>query len=566
MDFSVGPKYTEAVLYARVSSEDQMERGTIDMQVDFGQKYCDLHQIQITDMYKDDGITGTLPLPDRPEGRRLLDDAKAGKIKLVLLYKVDRIGRTARIILNAIYDLEQYGVTVRSMTEPFDTSTPYGRFALTMLAGVADLDREMTLKRLWDGANTHAAKGKWLGGIVPYGYRVNEDGYLEINETPALPHNMSEADVVRLIYQLVTEQGMSTIKIADYLNALGIPPSYAKAGRQVKKGKRKENTSGIWLPGRVRNMIVNTTYKGVHYYGRRSKKQRELVERAVPAIVSEEVWEKAQEQLRENQLEAMRNAKNQYLLRGLVKCGCCGLNYHGVNIPNANGKHKAYYICNGKIAYRGPLQGKCQSKNIPQEWIESIVWHDCLNYIKSPELVLAGLSAGLAENKDQQEKIKAEKEMLLRSIDAKDAEKQSILDLYRKKLIDANDVENQLQKILTEKAALQSRLEELDNQAQAADALEQQFYNAEKLLADLRSKLDSDDPPFDVKREIVKTLVKEVRVETKNPGTTKSQASVAISYLFQIVPRTDNRAWNCSNLVITRQVELSPHDRHSARS
>ncbi len=82
-------------LYARVSTDDQTDRGTIDNQIEFGTKFCDLHQIPLQALYKDDGISGTIPLHERTEGNRLMEEAKAGKIKLLLIYKLDRLGRTA---------------------------------------------------------------------------------------------------------------------------------------------------------------------------------------------------------------------------------------------------------------------------------------------------------------------------------------------------------------------------------------------------------------------------------------------------------------------------------------
>jgi site-specific DNA recombinase len=184
-------------VYARVSSEDQAERGTIENQLEFARKYGDLHQIEIVRWYKDDGVSGTIPLESREEGAKLLEDAKKDVFNLLLIYRLDRLGRSARIILNAVHELEQYGVKIRSMTEPFDTGDPNGRFLLTILAGVADLERETILERMWHGANRAAREGKWLGGIVPYGYRVNDEGYLEVNEDPLPGMDISEADVVR---------------------------------------------------------------------------------------------------------------------------------------------------------------------------------------------------------------------------------------------------------------------------------------------------------------------------------------------------------------------------------
>ncbi|WP_422393093.1 hypothetical protein MTBGP_11130 [Moorella thermoacetica] len=532
-------------IYCRVSSEDQAERGTIENQIEFATKYCDLHQLDIAGWYKDDGVTGTLPMEKRPAGRQLLKDAKAGKFDLLLIYRLDRLGRSARVILNAVYELEQYGVKIRSMTEPFDTGDPNGRFLLTILAGVADLERETILERMWYGANRAARAGKWLGGIVPYGYRVNEEGYLEINEDPLPGMDMNEADVVRLIYRLIAEQGYSTIKVADYLNALGVPPSYTKDGRQIKKGKRKVNTAGIWRPGRIRNMVVNTTYMGLHQYGKRTKKNRDLIMREVPAIVSREVWEKAQQVLRENQLEATRNAKRQYLLRGLIKCGICGLSYQGIAYPSTQTKLKGYYVCNGKIAYHGPLQGKCPSKNVPQEWIENLVWQTCVDFINHPGEAMKELAATMEERKSQKAALEAEKEFFLKAAKEKDNEKDSILDLYRKKIIGSLDVEKQLQKIAQEKAELEQRVRDLERQIEAEDGLAHQFRTAEELLADLRAKLQGD-PSFEVRREIVKALVREIIIDTKPGDNGRPQASIFVRYSFSGslsysngIPRTD---------------------------
>lgn len=526
-----------AALYPRVSSEDQQERGTIQNQIEFGTKYCDLHQIDIYDWYKDDGVSGTIPLEERPEGLRMLQDAKKGLFDTLLVYKLDRLGRSARVILNAVYELEQCGIKVKSMTEPFDTGDPAGRFLLTILAGAADLERSNILDRMWHGANRAARDGKWLGGIVPYGYFVNDDHYLEINDSPISGLDMSEAKVISLIYALTVEQHMSTIKIADYLNALGVPTSYSLSGRQIKKGKRKENTAGIWRPARIRSMIVNSTYKGIHKYGKHSKKQREIITREVPAIVSEDVWNKAQQVLKDNQIEATRSARRQYLLRSLIKCGCCGLHYTGAAYPNRD----CYYVCNGKTSYRGPLQGKCKAKNVPQAWLEDLVWNDCINFIMNPGDALAELDTSMEETATKQVSFENEKDLILSTIREKESEKQSILDLYRRKLIDNKDVETQLQKISTERAVLESHLEALSGQLEAAATFTEKFSTAEQLLSDLREKLKGS-PTFAVKREIVKTLVREITVETINPeGNPRDKRfSVSVVYSFaRVVLHTD---------------------------
>src|SRR5689334_7827659 len=98
-----------AAIYLRVSTEEQRDRQSIETQRDFATRYCDLHSIPISGFYADDGVTGTLALADRPEGKRLLEDAKLGRFESVLVYKLDRLGRDPRLLLNAINDLEVLG-------------------------------------------------------------------------------------------------------------------------------------------------------------------------------------------------------------------------------------------------------------------------------------------------------------------------------------------------------------------------------------------------------------------------------------------------------------------------
>ncbi len=227
------------------------------------------------------------------------------------------------------------------MTEPFDTGDASGRFLLTILAGVADLERSNIIERMWLGANRSTREGIWLGGIVPYGYFKNDEKYLEINDHIMPSCGISEADIIRLIYKLTIENKMTTIKIADHLNALGLPPSYFIDSPAT--GRRKKETAGIWRPGRVLNMLKSTTYKGIHQYGKRSAKQREIIERNIPAIISPEDWEEAQKVIRAHYIFSRRNAKHIYLLTSLIKCKNCGYTYQ-----SACSKGASYYLCGGR--------------------------------------------------------------------------------------------------------------------------------------------------------------------------------------------------------------------------
>jgi hypothetical protein len=119
------PKPERVGLYMRVSSEEQRDRETIEIQREFLEQFRSLYELEVAEIYEDDGISGTIPLHERPEGRRLLEDAKEGKFQTVLVKKLDRLGRTLLVIVDAHDRLQEAGVALRSATEPIDTSLSF---------------------------------------------------------------------------------------------------------------------------------------------------------------------------------------------------------------------------------------------------------------------------------------------------------------------------------------------------------------------------------------------------------------------------------------------------------
>src|ERR671917_1222973 len=183
-----GSKPERVALLLRVSSEEQRERETIELQEEFLGQYCALYDFEVAEIYKDDGVSGTIPLHERPEGRRLLEDASAGKFDAVLVYKLDRLGRTLLVMVDAHDRLQEAGVALRSATEPIDTSTPSGRLIFQMLASFAEYDRENIAERTRAGLH-RSLRNRRHGGTIPYGYNLAPDGSFVIVE--------KEADIVR---------------------------------------------------------------------------------------------------------------------------------------------------------------------------------------------------------------------------------------------------------------------------------------------------------------------------------------------------------------------------------
>lgn len=500
-------------VYTRVSTDDQAERGTIESQIEFAKKYCDLHKYEIYNIYKDNGVSGTIPFDKRPEGSKLIEAAKKELFSTVLIYKLDRLGRSVIVTLNIIDKLEKLGIKIISMTEPFDTSTATGRFMINTLANVSDLERSTILERMWIGANRAAEEGKWLGGIVPYGYTV-KDGYLAINDEK-MTCGFSEADVIKMMYSLYVNDKYSTLRIAQHLNSLNIPTRYAKANRTVLKNNRKQHTANTWRQGRIRNMIVSTTYKGIHQYGKRSTKNRDIIEREVPAIIDEDTWNKAQQQLIINRNCSTRNKKNRdYLLTGLLLCGQCGKPYYGFSYykkyKTKPPEFKAYYKCYGKVNKTDKDYVFCDSKNVDANEIEEYVWNECVELIKNPSKLESKLDKGMRNTSKDKNSIESEILQLQEAIKNIEVEKESILDLYRKKIIYIDDVKKQLEKIENEKLFLQSRFNELEYKIKS-------FYNSNSILTYLlkqQTKLDNiNNLSYIEKRDIIHSLIKKINIK-----------------------------------------------------
>ena len=260
----------QIALYLRVSSEEQRERETMEIQREFLEQYCQLYGLEVADVYEDDGVSGTIPLNERPAGRRLLEDAEQERFGAVLVSKLDRLGRTLLVIVDAHDRLQEAGggVALVSGREPIDTSNPSGRLIFQMLASFAEYDRENIAERTQAGQRRAFFRGRQVGAI-PYGYDiVAKDGEFVVVE--------EEAGIVREIIANVAE-GATLYSEAKRLNDEGVPsPGHRYRGKPRKHG-------GGWGHTTIREIVQQRAYAGTHVV--KLNGGAEIIERAVPPIV-----------------------------------------------------------------------------------------------------------------------------------------------------------------------------------------------------------------------------------------------------------------------------------------
>jgi site-specific DNA recombinase len=510
-------------IYARVSTEDQADRQTVEGQLQFLRRLAELHQWTVAGEYVDDGVSGTIPLDRRTDGRRLLEDAARGRFGTVLLYRLDRLGRKTRVLLDAHEALERSHVAIKSATEPFDTSTPIGTFVFQLLGSIAELEKATITERMTLGRDRVARQGKWTGGPIPFGFDLDAEARLVPSERLVDAVNKTEADIVREVFERIAA-GSSAVLEAKRLQALGIP-----CARRWASGKELV-CSGVWQADRVAHMIRNPAYKGCHVMQTKAGP----VERPTVSLVSAEVWERANAQLTRNRLMATRNAKHQYLLRGLVRCGICGRGYVGTTGWIAKNVDGLWYRCNGAVSSREVIAGqRCPSKAVRADRLEDEVWADCREWIRNPGKPLAEAQRQLRERMEQSANLEAERRALHEQLAEKEAERERVLTLYRRNRITVDEAERQLDAITAETADVRHLLDALQSQAALTTAFEAHLTEATALLLRLRDQLEEVERTNDwaTKRRVVECLVSRVVIQTHGDGP-KRQATARITYAF----------------------------------
>ena len=500
-------------LYLRVSSEEQRDRETIEIQRDFLVEYCRLYGLEIAKVYADDGVSGTIPLHERPEGIQLLEDAREGVFTTLLVYRLDRLGRSLLVIVDAHDRLQASGVSLRSATEPIDTSSPSGRLIFQMLASFAEYERETIRERTRAGLRRAYRSGKHFGA-VPYGYRTDDNGHLQI-----VPE---EAEIVREIIVRVAE-GSSLYAETKRLNDLGTPtPGWRYGGRKKRPG------ASSWSVRTVSNIVHQSAYSGVHKV--KTNGGKDIIEQAVTAVVEPEIQERAKIALTENKRYPDRKNARKYLLRGLVKCAACGAACTG-HPAGKNGKTYHYYTCRAGRPYTG-RDGLHKPPYLNAVWLEDLVWTDVRRFLKNPGEILEQVRKQLGSEDDGGE-LEARREELAKRLASRQAEKDRYVRTYAQGHISEEelavylaDLKNQTDNLRLLLASVETELSQKREQAELADTTEAWLYTLRERLAEVEE--DTPDA-FQARRRLVKLLVQSISAD-KRPEDGRTE--IQITYRF----------------------------------
>jgi site-specific DNA recombinase len=206
-------------IYTRKSSEEGLEQSfnSLDAQREACEAYVKSQQHEgwqaIAAHYDDGGFTGGNM--DRPALKQLMTEIQAGKVNVIVVYKVDRLTRSLADFAKLVEQFDKFGVSFVSVTQQFNTTTSMGRLTLNVLLSFAQFEREVTGERIRDKIAASKKKGMWMGGTVPLGY-TSGDHKLVLDE--------AEASTVRTIFNEFLRAG-SVQSLQDWLRANNVTRS-----------------------------------------------------------------------------------------------------------------------------------------------------------------------------------------------------------------------------------------------------------------------------------------------------------------------------------------------------
>jgi DNA invertase Pin-like site-specific DNA recombinase len=354
-------------VYTRKSTDEGLDQeyNSIDAQRDAGHAYIASQRaegwIPVADDYDDPAFSGGNM--ERPGLKRLMADIEAGKIDVVVIYKIDRLTRSLADFSKMVEVFERYGVSFVSVTQQFNTTTSMGRLMLNILLSFAQFEREVTGERIRDKIAASKRKGMWMGGVPPLGYDV---------ANRRLVANEQEAKLIRHIFRRFVELGSATMLVRELKLDGATSKSWVTQDGKIREGKPIDK-------GLIYKVLNNRTYLGEL----RHKEQWYQAEH--PALVDRDIWESAQTILSSNgrvRGNATR-AKVPYLLKGIL-FGNDGRALSPWHTTKKNGRRYRYYLPQRDAKEHAGASGL---PRLPAAELESAVLDQLRLVLRSPNLL-----------------------------------------------------------------------------------------------------------------------------------------------------------------------------------
>jgi len=479
----------ETGIYVRVSTEEQVKEGySIRGQEQKLKDYARIKDWELYDVYIDEGISGK-NITARPEVNRLIDDVKSGKVKNVLVFKIDRLTRSTSDLIYLTELFNEHNCAFNSLMESIDTQTASGRMFLKIIGIFAEFERENIAERIILGRERKVNEGLTLcSHTASYGYdRPDGQKIQTIIE--------SEAQVVREIFDWYTRQGINIHEIARRLNLRGVP---TKLGSQ-------------WTRGGIKNLLANSNYMGHVRHHFEDEERAYTVKGQHEAIISKELFEKAQKILAKNsRISPTKQPMEENYFTGFLICAQCGCKLHSHNLFRTLKDGTVRFL--GNYGCGNTKVGVCNASEMSaikleqafQEYIAGIAEFEVDNSIHFNEQ---------EQEKQERQALIATYEEKLRQLEAKARE---ALDFYVSNVFSVDEYRRVKRRIDDDKQALCAELERL--QIEAEEVVDNKLEIAKNFHENWAGLSNKD------KRLFLIQFVERIVVENEKLGENKSRA------------------------------------------
>ena len=482
-------------IYVRVSTEEQAQEGfSVRGQIEKLKSYALLKDWDIFDIYADEGISGK-NIVDRPAINRLIDDIKSGKVNNVLVFKVDRLTRSTKNLLELVELFEDSDCAFNSLTESIDTATPSGRMFLKIIGIFAEFERENLASRLKLGFERKVKEGYTLATkYISYGYTREKGDRIQTIHP-------DEAKVVKEIFSMFVDKNFAMHKIARTLNERKIPTKM----------------NSVWDGSAIKTLLTNPTYIGKVRYSVTDEDRYFEADGQHEPIISDKLFYLAQERIQNISRKSWtKHPREESYFCGFLICSMCGSKYTTHNYAcKAKGRENEYktsYRCGKRLYNTG--EPPCQSPSINHGKMERAF----IEYIQNINDITEDSERSpieIAEN--------AEKELLSsivdyeKKLDKLHARKKQVMEQYVQGLLEFDEYKSMI-KVFNEQCEaldgeLQSKKAELETRAETPEVL------PEDIVAEIKQNWEhlSNSERMIFLQRFVKSIT--ISVEKKNINT-----------------------------------------------
>lgn len=332
-------------VYTRISTDEEHQKFSLDAQRDRAEAYCKATYGDAWELHKLYRDTESGTHMQRPGLVEMLADAEARRFDVLLVFRVDRLSRKVHELAGMVDRLTKSGVALKSITEPFDTANLAGRMMMQMLGVFAEFEHGTIVERTKAGMARKARTGKWVGGTVPYGYRLEPGNGLVVNE--------DEAAFVRLLFRTYASRLEGTPLLCHNLNA---------AGYRKRSGAK-------WDRRMLLHMLRNPLYAG------RIRWKGEYPGTHSP-IIDPELFDRVAAVM-DGRVEDLRgrrwHVREERFLTGVIECGLCGRHMVGSTTHHhRTGIKTPYYICTRRWHQKDCAMDYIRADHIEQFLIDQV--------------------------------------------------------------------------------------------------------------------------------------------------------------------------------------------------